>query len=183
MEAAESCLAAAYPAIHIHYADIKLEETSNAFRIQRVKLKFALHANFLRSLISCFYQLSVKITRWNDWNNFTICKTVWDCLFVRNYQERRSEQHISKSIAEFAKPGEFLRVAPTQELGADLPFPALPSASPCARPSPRPHAAHGSPGIPLKCTRVCSNLSRASFRRELNGRVLWKKLLFTVKLH
>lgn len=29
-----SCLAAAYPAIHIHYADTKLEETSNAFKIQ-----------------------------------------------------------------------------------------------------------------------------------------------------
>lgn len=60
LEAAESCLAAAYPAVHIHYADIKLEETSNAFKIQRVNLKFAVHANFLRSLLSCFYQLSVK---------------------------------------------------------------------------------------------------------------------------
>lgn len=32
--AAASRLAAVYPAIHIHYADIKLKETSNAFKIQ-----------------------------------------------------------------------------------------------------------------------------------------------------
>lgn len=76
LEAAESCLAAAYPAIHIHYADIKLEETSNAFKIQRVKLKFAVHANCLRSLLSCFYQLSVKTPHWSCRNHFTICKAV-----------------------------------------------------------------------------------------------------------
>lgn len=96
LEAAESCLAAAYPAMHIHYADIKLEETSNAFKIQRVKLKFAVHANCLRGLLSCFYQLPVKTPRCNSRNHFMTCKTV-GIMFVSSYQEGDSINSIFQS--------------------------------------------------------------------------------------
>lgn len=119
--------------------------------------------------------------------SFYYLQDCWAYLFVCNYQERDSEQHISKPIAELAKPDESLRVAPTQELRACLPCSALPSASPSAGLSPRRcsdsarsarllrHPAGSAALQPHKRpARVClqqPQLLRASFGRELNGRV------------
>lgn len=61
-------------------------------RFRAVQLKFAEHANCLRSLLSSFYQLSVKIPQCHYRNHFTIWKAVRiTCLLalIRSGSEQR----------------------------------------------------------------------------------------------
>lgn len=113
-------------------------------RFRAVQLKFAEHANCLRSLLSSFYQLSVKIPQCHYRNHFTIWKAVRiTCLLalIRSGSKQRIPKLlclITPTRADLSAPTQALGLRPAPVLAPHVLLSAAAGPGPGCRCSPLP---------------------------------------------
>lgn len=91
------------------------------------------------TLLSCFYQPSVKVLHQNSIKQFIILKTTEIIRLLVHIKRETLNNILQSYLAKLVKPDETLRVAPTWELRRSSPFSPLPSAaSSSARSQPTP---------------------------------------------